>query len=374
MPLKFWAHHPPHSSCRWSLVCGVSSLWCLVLMLSAGEAAAPTVSLTSTPALQTIRPDTDIARVTLAVQRDGQPLSHGHVEVQVTAPPRPTFLSTDFPMVEGTTLLALASDLRDGAFAFDYVFPIRGAYTFDVTLQPVEGALHFAPTTLRKSFQLRENPAEVRNVWILVLGLFLLGGFFGLVLARSATAKSALQLTIVLMSLGLALQAESTGRGQTEATPPPQMVRGEDGWELTVASTPTQGTVGKHVQFAMALTKDGAVLMETTQFSLALHHIEDDTPIFKTDIYAPRGETVQRVQFFDGAPHRVTITAHPADRAHGLQPPLQAVFAMDVQGLQPPLTVKLRTMTLLVGVLTIGMVVGWFIPVRSKEAGSALVC
>ncbi|WP_089939024.1 hypothetical protein, partial [Candidatus Entotheonella palauensis] len=339
MSLRYGAQHPPGLSRRWGRHRGIISLWITVLILWAVEALAITVSLSSTPPPQTIRPDADIARVMLAVQHDGQPLSHGRIQVKVTAPPRPSLLSTDFPVVEATTLLELASDLRDGTFSFDYLFPIRGAYTFDVALQPVAGSPQFAPTTIQTSWQLRENPAEIRNVWLLVLGLFILGGVFGLVLARSAQAKSALLLTAMLVFTGLVMRAEGDVRGQAEASKTQQAVRGEHGWALQVNSTPAQGTVGQQVRFDMVLTKDGEVFAEATELSLELHHIEDDKSIFKTNILAPKGETSQQLQFFDGAPHRVKITAHPAagDPADPNHQPLQAVFDMEVNGIQPPL-------------------------------------
>jgi len=354
---------------RWA-----ASLGGLVLLLWTVEAFAITVSLSSSPPPETIRPDHDMARVTLAVQHDGQPLTHGRVQVKVTAPPQPKLLSTDFPVVEATTLLDLTSDLRDGTFSFDYLFPIRGAYTFDVDLQPVAGAPEFTPATVQKSWQIHESPVEIRNVWLLVLGLFFLGGVFGLVLARSAHAKSALILTVILVPTALGIRAEGTVRAQTESTKTQHVVRGENGWALQVDSTPAQGTVGKQVRFDIVLTKDGEVYAEATELSLELYHIEDGKPIFKTALLTPTGETSQQLQFFDGAPHRVMITAHPAHPDRAAEKPLQAVFEMEVNGIHPPLGVKLRTLALLTSVLTVGMVVGWFCPLGSKETGGAPIC
>lgn len=375
MSLMDGAPRPPGSPCRWGRVWGASgNMWCLMLMLWVAPAAAITVSLSSVPPSHAIRPDTEMARVTLAAQRDGQPLSHGHVQVKVTAPPHRRLFSTDFPVVEATTLLELASDLRDGTFAFDYLFPIRGVYTFDVALSPVSGAPSTAPTTVQTSLQLHENPAEIRHAWLLMLGLFILGGVFGLVLARSAAAKSALLLTAILVSTVWVMRVEGNMRMQTKAAQAQQVVRGENGWALSVTSTPTHGTVGQPVQFDIALTKDGNVFAEATQVSIDLHHIEDDKPIFKTRLYAPTGATAQRLQFFDGAPHRVAITAHAATPEQAAPTPLQVVFDMDVEGIHPPLAVQFRTLALLIGVLTMGMVVGWFVPVRSKETGVASIC
>ncbi len=353
---------------RWGRLGHIAILLGLVCVLWTVEALAITVSLSSSPPADAIRPDYDVARVTLAVERDGQPLTHGHLQVKVTAPPQPKLLSTDFPVVEATTLLELASELKDGTFSFDYLFPIRGEYTFDVALQPIAGASEFAPTSVQTPWQLYESPAEVRNVWLLVVGLFGLGGVLGLVLARSARAQSALLLAVFAVPVALGMQAESLAQGQAETAKAKHVVRGEQGWALEVHPTPDQGTVGQQVRFDMRLTKDGEVFAGATEMSLELHHIEDDKSIFQTDILASAGETSQRLQFFDGAPHRVTVTARPASSGPGAASPLQAVFDMDVNGIQPPMAVKLRTMGLLIGVLVIGMVAGWLCPVKSTKA------
>jgi hypothetical protein len=163
------------------------------------------------------------------------------------------------------------------------------------------------------------------------------------------------------------MRAEGDVHGPAHTAGTQHVVRGENGWALQVKSTPAHGTVGQEVQFDVALTKDGEVVAEATELALELHHIEDDKPIFKTNLLVPQGETSQRLQFFDGAPHRVTITAQPADRDRAAEAPLQAVFDMEVNAIHPPTAVKLRTMALLLSALTIGMVVGWFCPVGRKE-------
>ena len=81
-------------------------VWLLGVTLGQAEEAAMTVEVASTPPLEHIRPNTDLARLTLTALLHGKPLGQGHVKVQLTAPPRTKILATGFPRVEGTPLLA----------------------------------------------------------------------------------------------------------------------------------------------------------------------------------------------------------------------------------------------------------------------------
>jgi len=129
----------------------------LGVAIGQGEEAAVTVEIASTPPLEHIRPNTDLARVTLTALLHGKPLGQGHVQVQLTAPPRTQVLATGFPRVEGTPLLALDSEFRDGTFTLQYLFPIRGTYTVDLDLAPVPGGPVFPPTSLRQTIRIDEN-------------------------------------------------------------------------------------------------------------------------------------------------------------------------------------------------------------------------
>src|SRR5262245_48849449 len=89
-------------------------VWLLGGALGQAKEAAVTVEIASTPPLEHIRPNTDLARVTLTALLHGKPLSQGHLRVQLTAPPRTQILATGFPRVEGTPLLAFHSEFNDG--------------------------------------------------------------------------------------------------------------------------------------------------------------------------------------------------------------------------------------------------------------------
>jgi hypothetical protein len=344
------------------------SLQLLSAVLVQAEQGALTVEMTTMPAVETIRPDADLVRVTLTFLQHAQPLNQAHVQIDVTAPSHSRLLSTDFPIVEGTHLLSLASVITDGTLTFDYLFPIRGTYTFDVTVTPDPKNAAMPPTTVHKTLHLRENPAEVRHAWLLVAGLFVFGAISGIFMARSAAAKEQTATIIAFAILcAAALGAEAADAAATQTPQAPA------GWSLEIQATPEQATVGEPVQLAIALKKDDKIFTAPMQVSLDIHHLEDDKAVFHTQTLAADGATSLRFQFFDGAPHTVTVTARPIEDMAFAQeaPPLRAVLGMEVMAIHPPLPVKLRTLALLIGVLVVGMLVGGFVLPVVKERGGA---
>ena len=77
----------------------------------------------------------------------------------------------------------------------------------------------------------------------------------------------------------------------------------------------------------------------------------------KFSFLAPDGTLSWEFQFFDGAGHRLSVTASPAGDAVRFDPVL-AESEIDVAGFDPPLGVKIRTVMYLLLVVLAGVVVG----------------
>jgi hypothetical protein len=272
------------------------------------------------------------AAVIFTTLLDSQPLSQGHIKLQLTAPPRMQVLSTGFPKVEGTPLLVLDSEFRYGTFTLQYVFPIRGTYTFDLEVSPVPEGQAFQPTSRRQTVHISENPLVVRNAWLLVVGLFVLGCITGVIFARSAAAREgpegpaptqwrqgpdgpksgptddpistptqsrqrllsrAIVGPLVLCCGALApISTVAADVGHTERTahgvPAHQVMRRDDGWELDIHSGPRPVTVGHLVQLAIWLRKDGAVFPGITEIAIAVANQEEAQTVMGTHILRVR--------------------------------------------------------------------------------------
>lgn len=360
----------------------VVCIWLLGGTTGQAEEGTATVEVASRPSLERIRPSADLTHITFTTLLHGKPLGQGHIKLQLTAPPRTQVLSTGFPRVEGTPLLVLDSEFSDGTFTLHYVFPIRGTYTFDLAISPVPGGPAFPPTSLRKTVSISEDPVVVRNAWLLIIGLFVLGGVTGVIFARSAAAREKLLSLAIVAPLALcygALAPVSTVAADVghhtgtavDAARGQQVMQGDDGWELEVHASPMPATVGHLVQLTVWLRKDGAVFPGLMEVSLAAVNQEHAETVLETSIRAPQGHTSQSLQLYDGAPHTITVVAHPVGAEATDVAPLTAVLSLDVVAVHPPLAVQIRMMVILLGVLVVGMIVGFFVPRTYKEQPGA---
>ena len=125
------------------------------------------------------------------------------------------------------------------------------------------------------------------------------------------------------------------------------------------------------MQCAIWLRQNGEVFPGMMEVWLVVANQEEDRMVLGTRLLAPQGQTLQRWQFYDGAPHTVTITVRPVGGEEHSIAPLTAVLGLDVVALHPPVAVQIRMMGILLGVLVVGMVVGFCVPRLSKEQASA---
>lgn len=110
-------------------------------------------------------------------------------QVSLLTPSKTPWLTSDFPIVEGTPLLTFTDVAPAGELTFEPVLPIRGQYQMEVAVTPrVTGA--FEPFEQTLTFSVPENLVKYRNAAILVAVLLLAGLGSGWVLAAPAVQQS----------------------------------------------------------------------------------------------------------------------------------------------------------------------------------------
>ena len=307
------------------------------------------VVVTTDPPPEQIGPDKTLARTTVTVvDGSGQPVPGAYLKLHLDAPEGNPFISTDFPIVEGTSLLEYAGVLPQGTLSFDYIYAIRGEYTF--AMEAGRDANSLRPVSPFR-MTLRENPDEVRNFLVMVAGLFLFGLLAGIVIAGGATAQRA----VAVLLLGVILLP---GTALAHSNDPPSDVapftQEATAGDLTLVyeMAPGAGKVGAINRLAFRLVDAQGQPVPETTFDLVLWHIEDEKPIFATTLFAPEGVTSLDFQFFDGAEHEVRLSAQsPAGD-------VSLARVVEVEGINPPMAVKVKTTLYMVLLVLAGILVG----------------
>jgi len=348
----------------------------------------PTVRLTTDPATAQLTPfeaeattNKPPARLTLqAVDASGQPLENANIQLQILTPPKTPWFTTDFPIVEGTTLLEMSATAPKGELQVQQTFPIRGTYQLLAKVTP-QTASSFAPFEQTLTLSISENWVKYQNFAILV-AILLAVGFGGgwLIGGRQPTqlGEIAPQPVRLLLSgaIGVAIVALlfvniSAEIAQSEMSMPmSQMTKAapladhsnqmqSQGLEVRLSGD-TSATVGRLAQFRV-----GAIDTKTNQpvkdvvLTLKATQLENNWVAFAYQ-GAPNatGQLTWQQQFFDGAPHKIEVEVAPAPNSTRKFQPFTVAQTIDVEGVAPPLLIRLISLSYLVGVVGIGLVLG----------------
>ena len=173
---------------------------CVLLLGAVASAEEFNIYLKTSPALGLLRPFADPVNISLLVTRaDGRPVEQGSVAIVLDAPKSGAFLSTDFPVVEGSRLLELVLPLRQGRASWKYLFPIRGDYRLSVSVVGADGK------ALTKNFvvPILENRTKWLWLGLFCAGLFVLGFAAGRIFTAIPATATMLWLLLFLGAVSM---------------------------------------------------------------------------------------------------------------------------------------------------------------------------
>jgi len=319
-----------------------------------------TVDLTTDPVASNIGPDRDTVHVTLTA-KDGQGniVPGAYIKIHMYAPLRNAFISTDFPWVENTHLMEYEGYLSNGVLAFDYIFPIRGQYRIDV-----QAGADAASLSEKKSLHLslNENKVEVRNIWIFIsilLGFGILAGFIISRGAKGRVREAVIATLAIFLTLGFTyFPSNAYAQHEHQAmnasnVPSFEEQASANGMTLSFAMNPGAGKVGMINDLTFSVKDAAGQPVPNTVFEVAFWHIEDDKPIFSTQLFGKQGSANLDFQFFDGAEHEVRVTASNAAGK------VQLTRTVEVEAIHPPMPVKVKTLLYFIFIAFIGILIGF---------------
>ena len=310
----------------------------------------------------------------------GAPLKDAQFNLKLLAPSPTPWFTTDFPIVEGTTLVEMTGNAPTGQFSMEQVFPIRGNYQLQVNVEPlVAGA--FAPIHETLNLQVPENPLKliyfpILLVILLAIGLgggWIIGGRQVRETGEIAPRRVRLLLSSVTAVAIAALFFFNVGAELAEAhsNMPESPIMDHSGLiqsqglqlELTGDDRTTVGQMaGLKVQLTDVQTNQP---VSDVQFEIHSTQIEKNWVAFGYQgVPNSMGVFAWKEQFFDGAPHKIEVNVTPSPTGNRQFTPFQVTRQIEVEGIAPPMSVRLIGLSYFTIVLSIGVFLGIWIQRR----------
>ncbi len=313
------------------------------------------VEITTNPSPDHIKPDQDLVETTISLPAKSE------YEIIIHTPQSRWWVSTDFPVVEGTQLYHFRGFTEDGKVHFKTIYPIRGEYQIEVIAQ---GETH------KLSLAVNENSSEITNMLIFLGFLFLIGMIGGQIFLRSSRAKTAMATLAMLGMLSVLAPTEQAHAHENQTKEPHQTIhwtQSQGDYSLDVRFDSAQAIVGKNVDFDIQLKKRGELLQTSIIVEIETFRMEDQTTLFKGQFTSKTGQMKQTLHYFDGAETKTTLTVKSLDNLK-----LSTGGIVDVAGIAPPTKAKFKAMTLLTLVVLGGMAVGFFLIPGRKMIGETI--
>jgi hypothetical protein len=351
-------------------------------LVVSSQTPQPSVRLSTEPPISKIlpfeaeatKPQSPVRLRLLAVDAAGQSLENAKIRLQILTPPKNPWFSTDFPIVEGTELLNIEAVAPKGELQIQQMLPIRGQYKLLVDVTPnVEKAFTSFHQTL--SLSVPENWVKYRNFAILAVILLALGIGGGLVLGgqqhiqEGEIAPQRVRLllsgaiivaiaSLLLINITAEVADSHTHGNHSHSSDEPAILQSQ-GIEARISGD-IEATVGQPAKLALQVSdtqtgepvSDAILNIKTTQsenkwVAFAYQGVTDT-----------KGQLKWEQQFFDGAPHKITVNVSPQPQAKRQFSPIRVAQDIEVKGVAPPLHSRLIVLAYFTSIILLGLVIG----------------
>jgi hypothetical protein len=374
---------------------GVISAVCITLSILysfVGNSQTPTsrVLLSTNPPLERIlpfeaeakKPQSPVTLTLQAVDAAGKHLENTKISLQILTPPRNPWLTTDFPIVEGTQLLQMDATAPDGKLEIQQMLPIRGNYQLLVNVSPL-AANTFAPYQQTLNINVHENPIKYKYFVVIaaiLLSLGLLGGWViggqeelqqGEIAPQSVRLLlSALTVVAIVTLIVINISAEVAEAHGSEHHPSNTEViapssQKSQGLEISLNGD-KNATVGKLANLTLQV-KDTATGQPITDVALQVKAIATEHNLTVFDYKGSpdeQGKLTWLEQFFDGSPHTIEVEATPLLGSSRQFTPVKVAQEVEVKAIAPPIYIRLIGLFYFTAFVGIGMAIGLLIQHR----------
>lgn len=370
------------------------------------KSAPATVRLTTEPSLNRVVPyeaesETTQKPVKLtlqAIDSTGKPLTNVRMKAKLLAPAPTPWFTTDFPIVEGTQLFDLQADAPTGQLQLQQMLPIRGNYQLQVTATPL-GVAGGEAIQQTLTLTVPENSIKYQNFGILAAILTAAGLGGGWVIGARRVTKagevapqpvrlllSGATLVAIAALLYVNVSAEMAQSGMSEPMSHPMGKEQMAGMEHPQKSIPASTITSQGIKLAIT-GDDSATVGKPANFQVKAVDAKTDRPVAgtvsiqtinteKQDKWTAfgyqgaisNGRFAWQSGLFDGSGHQVNVEFTPAAIAGQQSTPIKVSQPVEVEGVAPPLYVRLISLGYMTGIVASAFLVA-FLWRRRQDGG-----
>ena len=271
----------------------------------------------------------------------GKPVERGEIAITLDAPSASSFLSTDFPLIQGTRLLEMRLPLTEGQSEWRQLLAIRGVYRLAIVVTAADGRV------AQQNFDLPVAENWHKWLWLglFCTALFVLGFVAGRVFTNSRGDKALFLIVLALTCAQIAAAHEAARAVQGEIP--------------TAALDIEPATVGKLTRVRWQSISPGSKLQ-----SFAIIHLEKNKTVLALEKLSIEKEFSFSFHFPDGAQYLIQTTAETS--GGGQQRTEQRI---SVTAIEPSLGTQVPSLILFLTVIALGLGAGRF----SKHSSQKLV-
>lgn len=307
-----------------------------------------------------------------AIDAAGKSLENAKIHLQILTPPKNPWFTTDFPIVEGTELINIEAIAPNGELTIQQMLPIRGHYQLLVEVTPIV-ANTFTPILQKLTLDVPENWVKYRNFGILAGTLLIVGIGGGWVLGgqqqiypgeiapkRVRLLLSGAIIVAIASLIAINLSAEIASHAHEHPAKTQAVAfQASQGIEARILGD-VEATVGQPTKLAIQVldttngqpVNDVLIKLKTTQ-------TEHKWVAFAYQgMTNTNGQLAWEQQFFDGAPHKIEVEVSPQLQTKRQFSTLRLVKEIEVEGVAPPMLVRLITLAYFTSFIVLGLLLG----------------
>ncbi len=371
------------------------------------KSAPATVKLTTEPSLDRVVPyeaesetTQQPVKLTLqAIDNTGKPLANVRMKAKLLAPTPTPWFTTDFPIVEGTQIFEIQADAPTGKLQLQQMLPIRGNYQLQVTATPI-GVVGGEAIQQTMTLTVPENSIKYQNFAILALVLTAAGLGGGWVIGAKRATKagelapqpvrlllSGATLVAIVALLYVNVSAEMAQSGMS--APMSHMGKNHEHGaspEHTQKSIPANTITSQGIKLAIT-GDDHATVGKPASFQIKAVDAKTERPVAGTvsiqtintekqdkwmafgyqGAIDANGKFAWQSGLFDGSGHQVNVEFTPAAVGGQQSTKVKVSQAVDVEGVAPPLYVRLISLGYMTGIVASAFLVAFWL--RRRQDG-----